>query len=256
MGKMLQFEELTSPSLYKTPITISKYCDPSYNRTAWDHSMEVANRIIEKGGQVIWKSAKISAAPASFLMHPTKFQLQGRIITANTKTGDIVRNMLAPNFHSSFLVLDWLDTYHKLGLDVAISFDPLILGLNEADLYIVAQQAARVNIKKIIVRQLFATDYFKTFLQSHIGKDCSNLLSERVGPFWTYKNDLLVKVMHDVLSDTKDLGIQYSMCGNKDINALISTHNNCCMFKNPHGIYDLKFTGKGHSPGIIDLKEK
>jgi hypothetical protein len=139
---------------------------------------------------------------------------------------------------------------------VAINFDPLILGLNDADLYIIAQQAETLKIKKIVVRQLFATDYFKEFLKSNVGRDCSNLLSERVGPFWTYKTEDLLKTMHGVLLDTKDLDIKFSMCGNKDINPLLNTHSNCCLFNNPNAIYDLKFTGKGSYPGIIELKDK
>lgn len=256
MSKMLPLEELTSPSLYKTPITISKYCDPAYGNLALANSIEVARRIIEKGGQVIWKSAKVSSAPAEFIRFPKQSQLQGRVIAADTKTGEIVRKMIAPNFDNTKAILTHLDLYQRCGLDVAISFDPLILGLNDSDLYIIAHQAAALNIKKIIVKQLFATDYFKTFLTSHVGKDCANLLSERVGPFWTYKSEDLLKTMHGVLLDTKDLDIQFSMCGNKDINSLLNTHSNCCLFDNPNAIYDLKFTGKGSYPSIIELKDK
>lgn len=255
---MLEFEEKCSPHLYKVPVTISRYCDPYYSEGSLRNSRAVARRVIAQGGQLIWKSAKASFGPMDFYMSPNA-QMQGRIITADTKTGTIVRKMIAPNFDSTFSILTWLGAYRDLSMnrmDVAISFDPLILGLNDADLYIVAQQAAQRGLKKIIVKQLFATDYFKAFLASNVGKDCSNLLTEKVGPFWTYKSELLLQTMHGVLQDTQGLGIEFSMCSNKDINSLLNDSNNCCLFNDPKGIYDIAKTGKGKESTIIDLKDK
>ena len=254
MAKMLLIEERFSPSLYQVPITISKYCDPNCTPTTQTNSRLAAERILHQGGQIIWRSA-IPLTPARFINHP-KVQVQGRIITADTRTGDVVRSMIAPNFTSAGIMLRHLKTVTDHGTDAVVNFDPLILGLNDADLYIVAQQAAQHGLKKIIVKQLFATDYFKSFLASNVGKDCSGRLTEKVGPFWTYKNELLMEYMHNVLQDTKDTGVEFSMCSNKEINPLLNDYNNCCMFNNPDGIYDITRTGKGYSLGIIDLKDE
>lgn len=255
MAKMILFEEQYSPNLYKAPITISKYCDPNNNTMAKLNSRMVADRVLNHGGQVIWKTAIVTDLPEAFLDN-VNVQYQGRVLSSDGKTGQLVRNLIAPKFDSTTKILDHLKYAQDNGIDVAVIFDPLIVGLNDADLYTVIKEMSARGIKKLIVKQLFSTDYFKSFLQSHVGRDCSSLLSEKVGPFWTYKNETLLTTMHRIMTDAKDYDILFSMCGNREVNSLINACNNCCMFESPNAIYDINCLGKGRYPGLIELKDK
>jgi len=256
-ASMLKFEEKTVGHLYKVPITVSRWSDPGATETSYSNNWDAIGHILWKKGQVIYKSAtECFPTIAIFEDNYKNTMYHARVCSADTSTGNTVRKLIAPGFASTQRMLEIAQLRKNQEVDTAILFDPFIIGLNNADLEIVAQQASDKGVYKVIIRQLMATDYFKNFIHTHVGRRFSEMLSVKIGPYWTYDNEVLLDYILQTLESTKDSGVTYSMCDNKYINSLLNNHSNCCQFDNANAMYDISVNGKGrYGAKIIDLKK-
>lgn len=219
---LLKEAELNS-NLFKAPITISKYCDPFYDKWSTENSLKAIEIIQNNGGQIILRTSRNSLL--SKIEDTRNIELQCRTITSFEN--DNIRAILAPGFESPFV--------DERFSNFSFFFDPLMIGVNDKDLL---RLIASKKSKKIIIRQLFATSYFKEYLSTVAGKRWSSILTQNINGYWTYDNTLLLAAVSHIIEYAIQQNVQISFCGNPTLNQIIGLDVNCCLINNPIGIFD------------------
>jgi len=237
LASMLELEGKISPSLYEVPVTLSRYCEPFYNKTSTKHSIYAMKHILENGGQVILRSSQ-AVLPGEIWelikdkRYSSNIQYQARFMAASTNTGNVVREMLAPNFSSAS---DLICTMEKASefIDVAMYFDPYIVGINNKDL---EQLISEFKPSKAILRQLFATSKFKDWISFTVSRRFGAMLNIPIVNHWTYSNDILLDSFAEVVEVATKNNTSLSVCGNHFLNSLVA-EDNCCQFSNANAFY-------------------
>lgn len=242
LSRYIETEAEYSKELYSAPVVISRYCEPFLNDTFKKHSLYVANNIIENGGQVIFRTSKLCEEAVMLkACHPNDVHIQLKtFLPYSCRVTDEVQALLAPNM-SSFSRL--IDTNRCTKLIDSAIIDPLIIGVNHHMMRNYVAHLGIAKVRKIIVKQLFATQYFKDFLKKHIDGKFVNMLDVKVGKYYTYRNDVLLYHLIDFFKECEEFYITPTFCMNKELNDAIATYfrrqpSNCCQFDDPVGWYD------------------
>jgi DNA repair photolyase len=232
---LLRLEHENVPFMLDQPITISRYCDPFCNDTIRDNSLTAAFYILTNGGNIIFRTAKAYKNVqlwSLFKEYPKQIQYQVRVISSiGSTTGNLVRESIAPNFDNTQSLLALAKEASDLGVHSTVYFDPYIVGLNSSELERVVVECGNFNIKNIIIKQLFATDYFKSLLIKNLGNRHIELLSVRIGDYSTYDNIMLLNEVKDAVEIADKEGVTLSFCSNKALNNIVSSSDNCCQYK-------------------------
>lgn len=266
----LQFKISTeiafSDSFAKSPIVISKNCDPFANKVSRSASYVFMKRVLQQNGQIILKTARrIYYRSLSFLFSyydkkDILFQL--RVICDDTITGAKIREDIAPRFMPLAEQLNQAKELIALGYDVSFIIDPYIIGINDTDTPNIIRKAYDIGVRKFTIKQLFATDYFKKYLLTNIGARYVNILSDYYfDKYYTYDNLVFMNSLLPTLELIKELGDVYiGICCNKTVNELVCNHDNCCCFDNPIGIYNRDISpmvrGNKNKPLVIQLRDR
>lgn len=259
LSRYIEEEAKYSENLYLAPILISRYCEPFLNETYIRHSLHVAQSMIGNGSQVIFRTNGIN------LEHPdvvnflksnrTNVQVQLKVFIGDTLTGNQIREVLCPNRLVASESLRLLSKLIENNVDAALLIDPYIIGINDADVLMLIKAGSRLGLKKVIIKQLFATEYFVRYLSTMVDKRLISLLSEQVGKFKTYSNLALLPSLKDLIEVTDVEGIDVSFCMNKEINQVLGIrYNNCCMLDNPVGVYDLSSSLMYRKKGYVIIR--
>jgi DNA repair photolyase len=229
--------------LYLAPIFISRYCEPFIDANKTKHSLSVAQQFLENKSQVIFNTY----APEHFdnieIMNLIKkynrrVMIRFKVFNSEmTETSKIIKNTFCPNVPPIKDVYNRIEKYDFV--DRSIVVDPYIIGVNSNDVLPIIDKAIELGIKKIHIRQLFATGYFKNYLYTFTGK--SNYLTEKAGEFWTYDNHTLLKSALPIIEKCYKNGIDIQFCMNKELNKVLNNkkYNNCCMLNKPIGVYNI-----------------
>ncbi len=252
---LLDIELDYNDSALKVPLTVSRYCDPFYNESAIKNSLYVMEKILRNNGQIILRTA-ISNIPDEAIdlikEFPTNVQFQMRVFTGDTAVGIQLREDLAPGFSSFRAIFEKGLQLADLGVDTTLFVDPLILGVNNSDLFYFIKAVSKTKINKIVIKQLFSTPNFKNYLQGFVPRYAS-LLDKKVGEYYTYDTLELSKSLLPLFEHADSKNVNISVCSNKSLAILLETSENCCLFDNANAIYKSKSNTKHHK--IINLKE-
>lgn len=260
-SELIDRELIFNPDLLYVPITVSRYIEPFKNAFFTANAQKFIKYILEHKGQVIIKTCKEIPESVMEIISPykDKLMIQLGIFAHDTNLGNNLYKELSPHRPLPTEVYKNAETLVKEGFNVAFSFSPYIIRLNDKDLINVANTADSIGINKIIIKQLFCTDKFRDFLSSRgLNNNIVKLLSQEYKNYTTYNNIDLLESLYYSLSKVKNKNTVFSMCSNKYINSILNNHSNCCLFDNPNGIYNLSINpmwrGKGVK-NIIKLKE-
>jgi DNA repair photolyase len=252
---LLDIELEWNDSALKVPITVSRYCDPLYSETSTKNSIYVIKKVLSNNGQVIFRTAKHEIPDEIYDLakeYKDDFMFQGRVFSNDTNLSQILCNTFCPNFSKFTDMLDTIIKFKDIGVDVSVFLDPYILGINEGFVYEMIDRLADKRIGNITIKQLFATDFFKSILTQFIPR-YSALLSQKVGDYWTYQNRDLVYPLMLIKRYIKDhkYDINFSVCNNSEIRDAIGDEN-CCLFSKANAVYES--AGNPKHPKIKELK--
>ena len=254
-----------SDTFMKTPIAISRYCDPFSRPTSLDNSNNIINTILSCNGQVIVKTG--CTIPNSALNILSKYNkedilIQLRVVCDNTYIGNMLQKELAPKFLLFDDMLKQAEKLLDLGYDVSFIIDPYIIGLNSFTVPSMIKSAYDIGVKKFTIKQLFATEYFKDYLSKNINPKYIGILNDYYfDKFYTYDNIMFMDSLLPTLELMKTLEDAYlGICCNSTVNSLVCNHDNCCCFDNPIGIYNRDISPMVRSnkdkPLVITLRER
>lgn len=259
-------ESVFSDTFLKTPIVISRYCDPFIRYDFKLASNTFINLVARNLGQVIIKTAgKIDKYTLEKIFPKFKkdnILIQLRVVCDSTYAGSIIQKEIAPLFLSFSKQLDQAKMLLDLGYNVSFIFDPYIIGINDHSLPKMIQQAYDIGIRKFTIKQLFATEYFKNYLSKSLDSKYTNILSDYYfDKFYTYDNLVFMNSLIPTLELIKELkDVFIGICCNGTVNSIISNHDNCCCFDNPIGIYNRNISpmtrGNKDKPLVISLIDK
>lgn len=242
-------------SALKVPVTVSRYCDPLYNEAAARNSIYVIKKILENNGQVIFRTA-IHNVPQEIYdlaeKYKDNFMFQGRSFSFDSDLSFALCKAFAPGFSKFGDMLKTIVKFKDIGVDVSLFIDPYILGINEGYVFDMIDAASDAGVSKLTVKQLFATDYFKSILMQFVPR-YSSLLTQKLGDYWTYQNEDLLVPIHLIQRYVQEnsYNIELSVCNNAEIRDLICSKN-CCLYDNAGAIYTP--SGNSKRPDIKELK--
>lgn len=232
-------EKFHSPTIFKTPVVISRFCEPFVDGAGTQASIDVAKKCIENNSQFIIKTALDIPDEVVNLLVDNKNDsaVQLRFIGADNIIGGYVANTLAPKFLSPANQLSQAGRLVRLGIDVAALVDPFIIGVNDINCKDLVRQLSDFGVKKMIVKQLFASTRFMAFLALRVDKKYINKLCVQTSGYRTYDNADFLFHLFPVLEECSKYGIQLSTCSNRTVNELVCGDRNCCQFVKPIGYY-------------------
>lgn len=222
-------EMYCNPNLFKTPITISRYCDPLKSQYILD-SISATKFILESGGMVSFISPTTKIPDELFELaekHGEKFQYQIRVFSSDSSTGKYARKEFCKLFPDLLNHVKNIERFNAIGTKIIVKIDPIIIGINDTMINDIIDFFKEYNIKNFIFRQLFATNYFKWRL-SKISKLYSNLLTEGSHGYKTYKAEIFFDYMSNIILRNDDVSITF--CQNIHMNKILGSHKNCCQF--------------------------
>lgn len=255
VGSLAYIERRYNKHLFSIPITVSRYCDPLYSKDSIHNSYIFCEYVLANGGSVIFKTA-IPNIPDKFLQlfekYSDKVQLQIRLFATNTVYGNIIMSEYCNNFSTFDKFIDVID---NTSCDKAIVIDPLIIGINDNQVLQIVKHALDYDIKKIIIKQLFSTPYFKTKL-SFVSKRYAALLLQNVScNYSTYDNLDIIDSLSTVIEYCNVHDIKLSFCQNATLNKLLGIGHNCCLNDNvKYVIYSNNFYDRRNGTKIIPLE--
>lgn len=242
VGKLIDIEKDWNRHLYKVPITVSRYCEPFRSAASIRSSIYVMNHVLSNGGQIILRTSLANMPKEAFDLltkYKNNVQFQPRISFAEQTTlSKEIKRELSPHTSTAHTLLNQARILSEHGVETAVFFDPLIVDCNVTDLQDICKSLRSFNVSNIIVRQLFATPYFKHFL-SMSNKRLALLLTENVGSYSTYKNEVLLKALIPTIDIAADQGLNLSMCCNRQVNEVLGLNINCCLFTKAQHVYEL-----------------
>jgi DNA repair photolyase len=257
-ASLIRFEEESAPWIYKVPITVSRYCDPLCTPGATRNSLFFSRYVLERGGKVIFRSAKVFDDERFYDIlskHSKSIMYQPRVIFDSSTTSKVSQKIIAPNFDDFDDMMKFSEKVISYNVESAVYFDPIIIGLNNTSVHSVIEKIKDIGINKIIVRQLFATTYFKNWLAINVSKRFSSMLKNRIGSYYTYDNELLLYYLEPIVSAADKNNVSISVCGNKALNKIIKNDINCCQFDGAGFYYKGFSLGPRKVPEIGDFNE-
>lgn len=249
--KAIESEKYYSTTLFKTPIVVSRLVDPLIRKYPFYKShLDVYNTtrkflnevLVKNNGQIIFKTSQEDIPDdlvRFFVEHKDDVLIQLRVFNDTTTVGETIRGFIAPNFSPTILLLKKAEYLLSLGLDVAIIIDPYIIGINNYDVIYIIEKFYNIGIKKFIIKQLFATEYFKGILSNYVDSKYIKILCDNYfNKYYSYDNLVFLDSLQPILKyiDSAD-DLYFSICCNSVANSLICKHDNCCLFDNPIGDY-------------------
>lgn len=224
-ANLLNIEKDYNKSLYCTPVTLSRYCDPFANKKFTENSLIAMENILSNGGQIILRtSQKIPHEGVNILAkYKGSVQLQLRAFSTSSDMSMAIQGELAPSFMPYSLL--WDNNWRaRLLCDTALLFDPLILGVNDVDLIRILRHGSP---GKVIIGQLYATPQFKAYLTS-VDRTKGALLNQPVGDYWTYDNVDILRAIEPAMVEAAKYDVSVSFCNNKYLNMILGIESNCC----------------------------
>jgi DNA repair photolyase len=242
-------------SALKVPVTVSRYCDPLHSNTSIKNSIYVIKKILENNGQVIFRTAMHVIPEELYELATTykdNFMFQGRIFSMDTSLSMALCKTFAPGFSEFKDMINTTIRFKEIGVETSIFMDPFIIGINDGYINDILDSLAANDISKITIRQLFATDFFKSALMQFIPR-YSNLLCQKIGDYWTYSNsDLIYSILLiDEYIKRNNYNIRFSICNNSEIRDMCG-ESNCCLFDNANAVYES--SGNPKTPKVKELK--
>lgn len=255
-SKFIFDEYRVNPNIFKVPVTISSYCEPFVTDSVTTQSLDIINAFLDHDGQAIIKTAKSNLREDVFERLNKDTMFQGRVFTSTDSTSNGIRQALAPGYSNTSDMLELLSKLSKKGVETALLFDPLVIGLNDYYLFDLLDKVQDFGVNKVIIKQLFSTEFFKSYLSLYIGKRYSNALDQETCGYFTYDNILLLSKLYKVFEKAEKKNIYISMCYNKYINKLVNKMDNCCLFEGAKYMYpELSWVKHTSSPEIIKRKD-
>lgn len=260
-AEFLKVGHYHDPNFFLPHMTIGRYGEPFREKAIAKQCFKAHDIITSNGGKVIINSAltsKMGYDLDSFLSsikdtNSTIFQF--RCYLSDSEASKKIRDNIYSNnkFHSLSSEYRW-DNLSKIldnGFEVIGLIDPVIIGLNINDIYLLIKSLHGLGIKKIIFKQLFATDFFIKYLSNLIDGKYVNLLTEKTWLYKTYKNEDILFHLYHIFELCEKLNITFSFCMNKQLNNVIGLkYNNCCLIDKPDAIFSPNKLRE-----IIDLRE-
>jgi DNA repair photolyase len=233
-------EKFHSKTIFKTPVVISRFCEPFVDGAGCEASINVAEKCLANNCQFIIKTALSVPEKLVNIMSDNKDKAycQLRFVGSDSVIGMFVTNELAPKFLKPSDQLEQCSKMVKLGINTAALIDPFIIGVNDINSRDLVKQIAATGVKKLIVKQLFSTDRFLQFLKLRVDRKYTSLLCDNTSGYWTYDSYKFLYYLYPVLEECEKYGIKLSTCSNRTINELICGDSNCCQLENPMGYYD------------------
>ena len=233
-------EAFHSKTIFKTPVIISRFCEPFTDGASTDASVVVAEKCIENNCQFIFKTALELPSKAVNLLKDNKknSQCQLRFVSSETKSGSQIAQLLSPGFIHANDQLYQAEMLVKAGVDVVAIFDPFIIGVNDMHLKRLVYHLYGNGVKKLVIKQLFATEYFLQYLKFRIDRRFTNLLGISTSGYWTYSNLDYLTALFPILEACSECKISVSLCSNRAVNEIVYGNENCCQFDNPIGFYN------------------
>ena len=247
-------EKFITDDILQVPIIISTSCDPMYSEYVKNESYKVAKYILENNGKIIYKSA---IAPIDARIHELAseykdhFLYQPRFMSSNDLMGETIRKNLSQEFSSSDVLIDEIIKFKDHGCQIVPIFDPVILHINDTMVQKIINHIKSIGIYKIILKQLFATNSFRSELLLY-NPDAYKDLCIKVGNYYTYDSVHLIEHLSSIFYDEN---ISISFCSNNHLNKILNK-NNCCQFENHEIFYknDIKFMNLKQRKEKICLK--
>jgi DNA repair photolyase len=247
-GEWQHFKE----RLISTPITMSRWCDPFYDKDSIYHTFKVAKFILDNGGKVIFVSPSGYIPDEVFLLakqYADKIQYQIKVFTDDSVYGTILRNRYSPKSGNLF--------WHKInakklldhGIKVSVKIDPIIINVNIILINNIIKEFNDIGIYSFIFKMLIATQTFKEELDL-ISKRNSFWLSEKHGAiYWQYPSHIVFDTLAPIILQHPESTITF--CNNAYMNYILNSHNNCCQFDNADIKYNIDYPIKGLLPKDI-----
>lgn len=229
------------PDMFKVPIVMSRFCDPFYSKGSTNNSIKIAREIFENNGQVILKTsqANIPEEMIELLSSNNKDCLvQLRIISDDSYTGNLVKDTLSPRFSYTKDMFKTAELLKSKNIDVSIFIDPYIIGLN-SHLNKIIETMDKLDIRKLNIKQLFATEKFVRYLVSDLSFAYASLIKNKAGIYYTYNGIDFLKSLLPNIELCDKYNIDIGICFNKEVNKVICKNNNCCLINNPRYLYDI-----------------
>jgi DNA repair photolyase len=228
--------------LFTMPITVSRYCDPLLTESVARQSLDFCEFILDGGGMISFVSPSPNIPDRLFKLakkYKDRFQYQVVVFTDDSMHGKGCRRILAPRFCDIRIHRENIIKLQKLGIKVIIKIDPIIIGINDTLVDSVMNYFKSIGCYNFILRQLYATDFFKEKL-SLISRRIAANLSIPTGKYYTYPGELFFDVVSKIILDHKDCTITF--CQNSWMNKILKSHKNCCQFDSAEFIFNDKFT--------------
>jgi hypothetical protein len=233
-------DKFITGDILNIPVIVSTSCDPMYSLTAMDESLKVVECVLTNGGKIVYKTAKSGIDPRIYELasvYKTSFLYQPRFVSTNSLQGNVIKNNIAKNFDIADSILEEISRFKETGCQIVPVFDPVILHINDHQVKDLVINLKSIGINKIILKQLFATDSFRSQVLLY-NPEAFRDLNIKIGDYYTYDSLHLLEHMKDLF----DLDVKISFCSNHHLNRLLDTYN-CCQFEGQNTFYrnDVKF---------------
>jgi hypothetical protein len=224
-------EVFWNKSLFMTPITVSRQCDPWRKESIID-SLNFSKYILECGGKIIFLSPN-SRVPKEIFELGNKFgnniQYQIKAFSDDTFSGENVRYKFCSHYPLLATLKKNAKKIQEEGIKVTIKFDPIIIGINDMFISNIISEFEDIGINSFIFKQVFATNYLCEYI-SRFSRRYSSFLTEKTNIYHTYDNNLFIDYIGPILLKHPDSIITF--CTNPTLNKLMNNHKNCCQFDN------------------------
>ena len=236
---LLKSEMQHSEQTLKTPIIISRLCDPFATRFTERQTKTAIEIILENNAQFILKTSQCIPGYIGEMMtgHEDDILIQYRMVTSGKENDKAILRFLAYRFPPVEKLKENMKLFSQFNR--AVIFDPYIIGINDTSLYNLIPELAEVGINKIIVKQAFLTPKFAPWISQKIDRKFGNLLNVEVNGFMTYDNVVMLEYLYPALKLAKENNVSISFCNNRYLNELLYPGYNCCQFDKPKGIYNI-----------------
>jgi hypothetical protein len=221
-------------------VVISRFCEPFTDGASTDASITVAEKCIENKCQFIFKTGVDLPDKAKQLLidNLTMSKCHLRFISNTGQIGDLTGRELSKHMNLASDQLYQGNNLINSGVNVSAFFDPFIIGVNNVHCKNLIKQLSDYGFKSIVMKQLFATDYFLRYLKLRIDRRYIQLLNVNTAGYWTYNNNDYLEYLLPIMEECEKHNITMSICCNRAVNELVYGNSNCCQLDNPIGFYN------------------